>query len=182
MMRLPKLATLALAGLAIAGTAGAAAPERHVMAVALPDGSTAHIEYYGNVAPKVTVLPGRVAWAPIAIPRLNVGRMLAQMERQREAMLRQVEMLSRSRLAMPGRTFNTVSLGSAPAGSSSVHVVTVSNGGRSCTRRTEVTSQGPGREPKVVTSLSGECSAQAAPAPRAKPSAIPRSSAPITRT
>lgn len=181
MMRLPKFATVALVGLAAASTAAAAAPERRVMAVALPDGSTAHIEYYGNVAPKVIVVPGRVAWAPIAIPRFDANRVIAQMERQRDAMLRQVQLLTRGGLAMPGRTFRTVSVGNAPAGSSRVHVVSVSDGGRTCTRRTEVTSQGPGKAPKVVTSVSGDCSAHGAPAPQAKPSAAPRSSAPITR-
>jgi hypothetical protein len=182
MTRLPKILIAALAMGAAASTAAAAAPERRVIAVALPDGSTAHIEYYGNIAPKVIVVPGRVAWAPIAIPRFDANRVIAQMERQRDAMLRQVQLLSRGGLAVPGRTVRTVSLANAPAGSSRVHVVTVSDGGRTCTRRTEVTSLGPGKAPKVVTSVSGDCSVDGAPAPQAKPSAASRSSAPITRT
>jgi len=56
-----KLAQFALAGAAaaaLAGTAYAATGKAHVMDVALPDGAVAHIQYYGDVAPKVTIAAG----------------------------------------------------------------------------------------------------------------------------
>ena len=55
MNKLPALAGIAAA--AIAGTAIAAGSKSHVMNVPLPDGSVAHIQYVGDVAPKVTVEP-----------------------------------------------------------------------------------------------------------------------------
>src|SRR5690349_5824636 len=54
---------LVLAGLgaaAIAGAAVAANRDSHIMNVPLPDGSTARVEYVGDVAPKVTVVPDAV--------------------------------------------------------------------------------------------------------------------------
>jgi hypothetical protein len=62
------------------------------------------------------------------------------------------------------------SYGSLPAGQTSTTVVSVSNGGATCTRSTEVVSQGPGKAPKVTSSVSGQCGE--APAP----------SAPVNRT
>jgi hypothetical protein len=46
-------------------------------------------------------------------------------------------------------------------------MVSYSNGGKSCTRTTQVVSQGPGKAPKVTTSVTGEC--DASPAPSAGP-------------
>jgi len=76
---------------------------------------------------------------------------------------------------MPG--LNVAAYGNAPAGTESVTVVSTSNGGKTCTRTTEVTSQGPGKPPKVVTNVSGDCAGVAAPvapappAPSARPTA-----------
>ena len=58
-MKLPALALAGMAAAAIAGTAIAADPATHVMNVQLPDGSVAHVQYVGDVAPKVTVEPRR---------------------------------------------------------------------------------------------------------------------------
>jgi hypothetical protein len=45
-----------------------------------------------------------------------------------------------------------------------VTIVSTSNGTQTCTRRTDVTSEGPGKPPKVVSSVSGTCAeAHAAP-------------------
>ena len=63
---------LVLAGLGpatLAGAALAASRDIHVMTVALPDGSTARVEYVGKVAPKVMLVPGPSApdFAPFAL-------------------------------------------------------------------------------------------------------------------
>lgn len=178
------------AALAIAGAAVAATPAKHVMNVALPDGSTAHIEYVGNVAPKVTIAPGpfapfSVGWAPMAMPDFSrIDKIMADMERQRAAIMQQVQQMHRG-IGIPTATIASYgNIPNLPAGANSISVVSVSNGGGTCTRTTRVTSEGPGKAPKVDSSLSGNCSASAAPAPgpQAKPTAAPRSSAPIDRT
>jgi hypothetical protein len=78
-------------------------------------------------------------------------------------MMRQVDQVARQPVAgVPG--LNVAAYGNAPAGANSVTIVTTSNGTQTCTRRTDVTSEGPGKAPKVVSSVSGQCGA--APAPK----------------
>jgi len=78
------------------------------------------------------------------------------MDRQIDAMMRQVDQMTRMPVAgAPG--LNVAAYGNAPAGSSSVTIVSTSNGTQTCTRRTDVTSEGPGKPPKVVSSVSGNC-------------------------
>jgi len=166
---------LVLAGLgaaAVAGAAVAASRDSHVMNVPLPDGSTARVEYVGDVAPKVTVVPGAIA------PFGMFDRSMFDMDRQIEAMMRQVDQMARAPAAVAGMPgLNVAAYGNAPAGTESVTVVSTSNGGKTCTRTTEVTSQGPGKPPKVVTNVSGDCAGVAAPvapappAPSARPTA-----------
>src|SRR5438445_57873 len=68
-----------------------------------------------------------------------------------------------------GRDLTIGSYGNLPAGADSVSVVTVSNGRSSCTRSTEVVSQGAGKPPKVTTNVSGNCGPAAQPVPQAAP-------------
>ena len=162
---------LVLAGLgaaAIAGAAVAASRDSHVMNVPLPDGSTAKVEYVGDVAPKVTVVPGAVA--PFGL----FDHSMFDMDRQIDAMMRQIDAMARAPMAVSGAPgINVAAYGNAPAGSQSVTVVSTSNGSKTCTRTTELTSQGAGKPPKVVTNVSGDCGpAATAPAPApAKPTA-----------
>jgi len=160
---------LVLAGLgaaAIAGAAVAANRDSHIMNVPLPDGSTARVEYVGDVAPKVTVVPDPVAQFGM------FDRSMFDMDRQIDAMMRQVEAMARAPVAVAGAPeTNVAAYGNPPAGMQSVTVVSTSNGAKTCTRTTEVTSQGSGKPPKVVSNVSGDCgSAPAAPAPE-KPTA-----------
>jgi len=168
------LAVAGIAAAAIAGTAIAASSKTHVMNVPLPDGSVAHVEYVGDVAPKVIVEPSRLAgigadWAPIGLPSFaGFDQMMARMNRQIQEMARQP-------LAAP--SMNVASYGNLPAGVTSTSVVSYSNGGSTCTRTTEVVSQGAGKPPKVTTNVSGDCSAGGPPHPPAT-----KSSAPIDHT
>jgi len=168
---LPTLAA-GIAAAALAGTAIAASPQMHRMDVPLPDGGVVHVEYAGDVAPKVTVAPAQPGglWAPMAFPAMpdmrNFNRMFDQMQKQ----MQQIEQIGRQ---APG--MNIASYGGMPDGSTSVSVVTTSNGGVSCTRTTEVVSQGAGKPPKVTSNVSGDCGA----APQAAPAAPSR---PINRT
>lgn len=158
-----KLAKFALAGAAAAAAAGtgyAATSKTHVMDVALPDGAVAHIQYYGHAAPKVTIAPKAEAgmpgfWAPMAFPRFeDIDQAIARMNQETEAMMRQAQTMAAHPLA-PG--VNVASFGSMPAGANSVSVVSYSNGDRTCTRTTRSVSEGPGKPPKVTTSVSGDC-------------------------
>jgi len=164
---LPTLAA-GIAAAALAGTAIAASPQMHRMDVPLPGGGVVHVEYAGDVAPKVTVAPAQPGglWAPMAFPAMpdmrNFNRMFDQMQKQ----MQQIQQIGRQ---APG--MNIASYGGMPDGSTSVSVVTTSNGGVSCTRTTEVVSQGAGKPPKVTSNVSGDCGAapQAAPAAPSQP-------------
>jgi hypothetical protein len=160
-----KARAIVLAGLGavvLTGAAAAASRDTHILNVPLPDGSTARIEYVGNVAPKVSVTPAPMqsVFAPFGM----FDRSMFDMDRQIDAMMRQVnEITAHAATGAPG--MNVASFGNAPAGTESVTIVTTSNGTQTCTRRTEVTSQGAGKAPKVLSSLSGDCGAAAAPTP-----------------
>jgi hypothetical protein len=148
---------LVLAGLgavAITGAAAAASQDFHVMNVPLPDGSTARVEYFGKVAPKVTVKPAPLS---MGFPAFGMfDRSMFDMQRQIDAMMRDIDRTARQPIAgTPG--LNVAAYGNEPAGTSSVTVVSTSDGTNTCTRRTEVTSQGIGKAPKVVSSVSGDC-------------------------
>lgn len=167
MRKFPAFAVAGVAAAAaLAGTAIAATQSTHRMDVLLPDGGVAHVEYVGDVAPKVSIAPAQAGslWAPMALPGFgNFDAMFEQMDRQ----MRQIQ----QRASQPGAPggLNVAAYGDMPAGASSVSVVSSNNGGVSCTRTTEVVSQGPGKAPKVTTNVSGDCGG----APRAAPQAAP---------
>jgi hypothetical protein len=149
---------------AIAGAAVAATRNAHILNVPAPDGSTVRVEYVGDVAPKVTVVPG-----PVVAPFGLFDRSAFDIQRQIDAMMRQVDTMAKMPIAgTPG--LNVAAYGNAPAGSESVTVVSTSNGSKTCTRTTEVTAQGVGKPPKVVTNVSGDCANEPAAAP-ARPTA-----------
>ena len=81
-------------------------------------------------------------------------RMIEQMQRQSQEMMRQAQEMSRQ---PAGAAPYVASYGNMPAGQTSTTVVTISNNGRTCTRSTEVVSQGPGKPPKVTSNVSGQC-------------------------
>ena len=169
-----KFAFAGLATAAFAGAAIAAVPPRHLMDVALPDGSTAHVEYYGDVAPKVTVSPAQTILSPAFFGAdffPDFGRIIQQMNREHLAMLQQLEQIPSQPLG-PNGTFNVASFGNMPEGTSSVSVTSVTENGVTCTRTTRTVMQGMGKPPKVSSSLSGTCAnAQTGGEPQAKPTA-----------
>jgi hypothetical protein len=168
-----KSRAVALAGLGsavLAGAAVAATPSTHVMNVPLADGSSARIEYVGDVAPRVTVEPGMrpVLFDPFA--GLDMMRPMIDMRRQIDAMLREAGRLP-ARAVAP--SINVAASGNLPAGSSSISMISTSNGERVCTRTTEVVSQGAGKPPRVTSRVSGDCAGAAA---------APATSGPINHT
>jgi hypothetical protein len=177
MRKLPAVALAGVAAAALAGTAIAASSKTHAMNVPLPDGSVARIQYVGDVAPKVTVESGQLAgidraWAPLALPSFaGLDQMMARFNQQMQEMGRQP-------LGEPG--MNVAAYGNLPGGATSTSVVSYSNGTSTCTRTTEMVSQGHGKPPKVTTNVSGNCSGIAPQAPTTP--APPAPPAPITRT
>jgi hypothetical protein len=165
--KLPAIA-IGIAAAALAGTAIAATPKSHKMDVPLPDGSVAHIEYVGDVAPKVTIAPRTVADAAdawgMAFPSFaGFGPMIEQMQRQSQEMIRRAQEMARQPAGAGGAAPYIASYGNLPAGGTSTTIVSVSNGGGTCTRTTEVVSQGAGKPAKVTSNVSGQCAAPAAP-------------------
>lgn len=158
MRKLPAFA-IAAAAAALAGTAIAAPPRNHAIDVSLPDGSVAHVEYVGNVAPKVTLVqrpqagPGD-AWAMRFPSFAAFDRVMEQMQRQSQEMIQRAQQMSRQPV---GAVPYIASYGNSPAGETSTTVVSVSNNGVTCTRTTEMVSQGPGKPPKVTSNVSGHC-------------------------
>ena len=176
MRKLPAVALAGVTATALAGTAIAASSKTHAMNVPLPDGSVAHIQYVGDVAPKVTVEPGRLAgidraWTPQSMPSFaGLDQMMARLNQQ-------MQELASQPLGAPD--MNVAAYGSLPSGATSTSVLSYSNGGSTCTRTTEVVSQGAGKPPKVTTNVSGDCSGVA---PQAPATPAPAPPAPITRT
>lgn len=161
MRKLPAFAFAGVAAAALAGTAYAAAAKTHVMNVPLPDGSVAKVEYVGDVAPKVTIAPRPLADAgmPWAMPFPSFAgfdRIFQEMNRRSQEMMRQAQQQMANQPA--GMASYIASYGDMPVGDTSTTVVSVSNGGGTCTRTTEVVSQGPGKPPKVTSNVSGQCS------------------------
>ena len=162
---------LVLAGVGavtLTSAAFAASRDNHTMTVPLPDGAVATISYVGNVVPKITIAPAPMAqvFAPFGL----FDRSAFDMRRQIDAMMREINAVASHPAAggVPG--LNVAAYGNAPAGSTSVTIVSTSNGSKTCTRRTDVTSQGAGKPPKVMSSVSGDCGAAPA-APQGVPTA-----------
>lgn len=163
------IAALAVAGTALAGNL------HKTMTVNLPDGLVARVEYQGDVAPKVTVerripdlaaLMAHPAWAPFT----NLERISADMDRQFEAMFRQVRTLEAFPADEAALT-NWVSVRPLTAGTARYSYVATSNGKGFCARSVEITSDGPKGKPKVISSTSGDCGVSADPTAAEKPAA-----------
>lgn len=171
MKTIPAIA-LGAAAIALAGAAVAAPSNSHKMDVPLPDGSVARIVYVGNVPPKVSIDPrplayGQADWGTPFPSFAGFDRMIQEMNRRTEQMMRQAQQMT----AHPGVAAPYIaSYSNLPAGQTSTTVVSVSNGGSTCTRSTEVVSQGPGKPPKVTSSVSGQCG----PAAASQPGAVAR--------
>jgi hypothetical protein len=182
-MRFTRSTLLLGAGaLLVAGTAAAAAEKLHKMEVALPDGGTVHVEYAGDVAPKVTVesvdqqqaqAQARVAYNPFA----ELDRMAYEMRARQAAMMQQMAAMQQAaaegRSAAPG----TVGfVGNLPAGAQ-VSYFSSTTDARGCTQTVQYSSDGSGAEPKVTRASAGSCDSaaesDAAPTPAAAAAPAP---------
>ena len=165
--------TLLVAGVAVAAIAGvatAAALNTHTLTLRLPDGGVERIIYTGNVAPRVEVGPAEAA-DPIAwqggpgfddTAFVAMDRISAQMDREMAAMIQQADAAESRAIAQSG-PLTFASTGDAPAGARSFSFVSTSSGGGVCSRSIEITSDGDGQKPRVVSQSAGACATSAAP-------------------
>jgi hypothetical protein len=165
LMRKLRMAVLAgVAALCVAGTAVAASNDTHIMTVDLPDGSVARIEYQGDVAPKVRIDP-TIGFVPIqlavpfdAAPFATFDRVFAELGRQAGAMMRQARALELEQQPHdPSARPDLAAFGAMPAGTVSYRFVSTGDGTHVCSRSWQWTSQGSGKESKLISSSSGDC-------------------------
>ncbi len=148
--------------IAVAGAAIAMNRDDHVLKLAMPDGSVARIEYNGEIPPKVIVSPGQPAALPLAFDALDpapfgmLDRIAAQIDRQADAMLRHVAALQALSAPVGGK-LDLAGYGKLPAGTVSYSDVATTSGQGVCSESVRVTSLGPDRPPKVVSTGSGNC-------------------------
>jgi hypothetical protein len=123
----------------------------HVLTVQLPGGGMERIQYTGDVAPRVVLVPVPATMAapmmmPDPFPALE--RISAMMHQQEAAMLRQVQALATTPdTALPG----------LPPGASGYSFVSTMSGSGVCMRSVRITYNGGNAAPRVVSSTSGDC-------------------------
>src|SRR5690606_9559420 len=115
-MRRQRVAILASAAAIVAASAAPAlASERNRLNVALPVASLAQVDYVGDVAPTVTLVPVETRAPVVFDPFARMDRIAAIMEARHRAMMRQVaalQDLAARAEAAPGLTV----AGALPAG------------------------------------------------------------------
>ena len=175
-MRTLKTIVLGTAAAAlVAGAALAASAKLHTMTVALPDGGTATIQYTGDVKPNVRIstnpfetgffAPAPIFFAPDPVAadagfaqiEARMQQIQAQMDRQMQAALTEADALAKQadQNAPMSAAFSNL-----PAGTESYSFISSTNGGKTCTKLTTITSDGHGK-PNVVTKTSGDCAPSA---------------------
>lgn len=178
-----KITALLAGAVALAGVGSAAVAanaHEHVLKVALPDGSVEQIRYSGDVAPRILVLPVRaMPMAPIAMfdaaPFAMFDQIAAEMDRQTDAMLQQAAAMTVQPATVDGK-IDTTAFAKMPAGTVHYSFVSTSTGDGTCSRSIQVTSFGPGQQPKTVSQSSGTCAdgGKVVPAAKASPLAAPQ--------
>ena len=176
-----KLPVTVLAGgvlLLAAGGAAMASGKLRTINVDLEDGTVAQIEYAGDVAPKVRVVPVAPMLVPQSDPFAEMDRMFAEMELRQQQMMQQVAQMQRQAAAAGAAPGQVVVSGQMPAGSTYSYTVvsTTSGKGGNCTQTVEYSSDGKSAEPKVTRASSGDCDAvkqSDKPIPAAAPASKP---------
>jgi hypothetical protein len=163
-----KLRTTLLAGGLLclaAGGAAFAASKMKTETVDLGNGSVAQVQYVGDVAPKVTVVPAEAQAVAESDPFARMDAMFAQMEAQRQQVMQQVAEMQRQ-AAASGAQANQGSgqvmvSTNVPAGGTYHYTVvtSTSSNGKSCTQTVEYSSDGKSAEPKMTRASSGDCDA-----------------------
>lgn len=152
--------------LLLAGSVALAAsrPAVHDITVELPGGGMEHIQYTGNVAPRIVFgAPASLDWTMPAAwwPSFPAFDALdAAMDRQMNAMLQQARALE---TVTASGGVNDAALRNLPPGTTSYTWISTSDGTHSCTRAIRVSASEDGVKPQVVSQTSGDCGDGAAP-------------------
>lgn len=156
-------AALALLG---AGVAQAATAKLHTMKIDAPDGSVVQVQYAGDVAPKVEVLPVDAVSIPAAMPVMadpfaEMERVSAVMDAQMQAMMQRAAAMQQQAAASgkateiaPGFTV----VGDMP-GNAQFSYVSTTTDANGCTRTVSYSSDGSGAAPKMAKAASDGCDA-----------------------
>ncbi|WP_395330210.1 hypothetical protein WBP06_17255 [Novosphingobium sp. BL-8H] len=188
-MRMPsKKYLLGAAALALlgAGVAEAATAKLHTMNVNAPDGSVVQVQYSGDVAPKVEVVPvdqAQAASMPVmANPFAEMDRISAIMDARMNAMMQQAAMMQAHAAQMQQQavargdaqqaTPGLVMTGDMPKGAQ-VTYYSSSTDANGCTRSVSYSSDGSGAAPKMTQAASDSCEA-ASPSTKAIPAKAER--------
>lgn len=185
-------AVLALLG---AGAAEAASTRLHTMKVDAPDGTVVHVQYTGDVAPKVQFVPadaqGQVAQQAdmpvMADPFAHMDQISAMMDAQMNAMMQRAALMQQQAARMQQQVTAASADGAATPGLTMVgdmpkgaHVTYYSSStdASGCTRSVSYSSDGSGTQPKMTQAASDGCDAAKAPS-----QAIPaKAEAPVEQT
>jgi hypothetical protein len=152
------------AAMMIAGTAFAQSPNTHVLTVQLPGGGVEQIQYTGDTPPQVFLdaSPARAdslwffsGFGPDS-PFAALDRMSEELNRRAARMLEQAEAMTRNLRSNPDQLIQAYS-GSLAAGGQSYSIISTVTSNGVCGRSVEITSQGNGRQPHVVTRSFGNC-------------------------
>ena len=168
---LPTTFLAGAASLAFIGTVAA-----HTLTVQLPDGTTEQINYAGDVAPQVSFTPPQAA--PIAAPQTVdwsfgpnspfalMQQISAQMDREADAMMRQMQAIAAQPVAGPGQLEGgqpiQIDMSQLPPGTQSYSFISTMSPHGVCSQSTEIIAKGAGQKPQVITHSSGNCGPAAA--------------------
>jgi hypothetical protein len=144
-----------------------------VLMVPLPGGVIEQIQYTGDVAPRIVLVPSAMVAVPVMSfdPFAALQRISAMMDQQAAAMLRPVDAMPR----MMTPNF--------PQGASGYSFVSTMSGNGVCTRSVRITYSSGDAAPKMVSSSSGDCRPEQGGPPPAEidqPASAPRPAIPHT--
>lgn len=198
-MRMPsKTYLLGAAALAVlgAGVAQAATAKLHTMNVSTPDGSVVQVQYAGDVAPRVEMVPvdrAQAASTPVmADPFAEMERISAIMDARMNAMMQQAASMQAHAVQMQQQAVahgdgqqgmpGMVMVGDMPQGAH-VTYYSSSTDANGCTRSVSYSSDGSGAAPKMTQAASDACEAvapsdKAIPAKAEKPVEQPKQAVP----
>jgi hypothetical protein len=146
--------TTLLAGIACAALAGTVAAR--TLTVQLPDGTTEHIDYAGDVAPQISFVPAPAAAMDANAPFALMRQISVQMDRDAAAMMRQMQEIAAQPLAGPGQPI-AIDMTRLPPGTQSYSFVSTLSPSGACSQSTEIIAKGPGQKPQVITHRAGNC-------------------------
>ncbi len=154
------------AALSVAGAcaAQAASSNLHTMLVNLPDGSVAHVQYSGDVAPRIVLQPVDMVEAPTPMPDVfaSMAQVSAMMDRQAAAMMQQAALMQHEALAPAGinpQGITAASMANLPQGMHMTYVSSTTDAS-GCTRTVSYSSDGTANTaPKVTQAASDGCNA-----------------------